>query len=140
MDKPGRLDAQEWEAMKRHAAYTEVILSRVKAFESIAFIAASHHERLDGKKGYPARHRRRSDPVRNADHHDCADVFDALTVERQPIAAAMPISKALAIMEKEVGTAIDARCFAALNSGAGEHAGGRGGVGLRGRPPVRRRP
>jgi len=33
----------------------------------------------------------------------------------RPYRAAMPISKALAIMKGDLGTAIDGRCFAALN-------------------------
>jgi HD-GYP domain-containing protein (c-di-GMP phosphodiesterase class II) len=112
LDKPGKLDDEEWEAMKRHAAYTEVILSRVKAFESIAFIAASHHERMDGK-GYPRGIAGDEIPFETR-IITTADVFDALTAER-PYRAAMPISKALAIMEKDLGAAIDPRCFAALN-------------------------
>ncbi len=42
-----------------------------------------------------------------------ADIFDALTADR-PYRAAMPVSQALAIMARDVGTAIDMRCFAAL--------------------------
>jgi HD-GYP domain-containing protein (c-di-GMP phosphodiesterase class II) len=42
-----------------------------------------------------------------------ADIFDALTAER-PYRAAMPITKALAIMAEMVGTQIDAKCFDAL--------------------------
>ena len=45
-----------------------------------------------------------------------ADIFDALTAER-PYRAAMPVSKALAIMSEMVGTAIDPDCFAALKRG-----------------------
>jgi HD-GYP domain-containing protein (c-di-GMP phosphodiesterase class II) len=42
-----------------------------------------------------------------------ADIFDALTANR-PYRAAMPVSKALNIMEQDIGTAIDAGCHAAL--------------------------
>ena len=42
-----------------------------------------------------------------------ADIFDALTADR-PYRAAMPITKALAIMSEMVGTQMDADCFAAL--------------------------
>jgi HD-GYP domain-containing protein (c-di-GMP phosphodiesterase class II) len=42
-----------------------------------------------------------------------ADIFDALTAER-PYRAALPISRAFAIMSEDIGTAIDARCLAAL--------------------------
>ena len=52
LDKPGKLDEQEWAAVQMHAAYTEEILSRIGAFEELAQVAGAHHERLDGK-GYP---------------------------------------------------------------------------------------
>jgi HD-GYP domain-containing protein (c-di-GMP phosphodiesterase class II) len=35
--------------MRMHAAHTETILSRISAFRDLAPIAATHHERLDGK-------------------------------------------------------------------------------------------
>jgi HD-GYP domain-containing protein (c-di-GMP phosphodiesterase class II) len=52
LDKPGKLDPDEWEAMKMHAAHSETILSQIAAFSELASIAAAHHERLDGN-GYP---------------------------------------------------------------------------------------
>ena len=52
LDKPGKLDENEWAAMKMHAVYSEQILARIAAFSDLAPIAAAHHERLDGK-GYP---------------------------------------------------------------------------------------
>jgi HD-GYP domain-containing protein (c-di-GMP phosphodiesterase class II) len=42
-----------------------------------------------------------------------ADVFDALTAER-PYRGPMPVSQALSIMERDLGTAFDGDCFAAL--------------------------
>ena len=42
-----------------------------------------------------------------------ADIFDALTADR-PYRAAMPVTKALAIMSEMVDTAIDRRCYDAL--------------------------
>ncbi len=49
LDKAGPLDADEWAAMRKHASYTEEILSRIEAFAELAHVAAAHHERLDGK-------------------------------------------------------------------------------------------
>ena len=82
LDKPGKLDGAEWEAMKRHAAYSEAILSRIAAFKDLAAIAGAHHERLDGK-GYPRGLNGRSDPARDAHHLDgrrfrCSDRRPAL--------------------------------------------------------------
>lgn len=51
LDKPGPLTHQEMISMRRHTAYTHSILERVGAFRSLAELAASHHERLDGS-GY----------------------------------------------------------------------------------------
>jgi HD-GYP domain-containing protein (c-di-GMP phosphodiesterase class II) len=111
LDKPGKLDEAEWEAMKRHAAHTETILSRIAAFGDLAAIAGAHHERLDGK-GYP-RGLSGAAIMLETRIITCADVFDALTAER-PYRGAMPISEALALMSDMVGTQIDADCFAAL--------------------------
>jgi HD-GYP domain-containing protein (c-di-GMP phosphodiesterase class II) len=36
LDKPGKLDADEWAAVQAHAAYTETILSRIDAFSELA--------------------------------------------------------------------------------------------------------
>jgi HD-GYP domain-containing protein (c-di-GMP phosphodiesterase class II) len=97
--------------MQLHAAHTETILSRIAAFGDLAAIAGAHHERLDGK-GYP--HGLRADQIALETRIiTTADIFDALTAER-PYRAAMPASKALAIMSEMVGTALDDRCFDGL--------------------------
>ena len=116
LDKPGKLDDAEWEAMKQHAAHSETILSRIAAFGDLAGVAGAHHERLDGK-GYP-RGLAGEEIALETRIITCADIFDALTAER-PYRAAMPVSKALGIMSEMVGTQIDADCFAALRRAIG---------------------
>jgi HD-GYP domain-containing protein (c-di-GMP phosphodiesterase class II) len=117
LDKPGKLDADEWAAMQMHAAYTETILSRIAAFHDLAAVAGAHHERLDGK-GYP--HGLKGDQIALETRIiTTADIFDALTAER-PYRAAMPISKALAIMTDMVGTQIDGGCLGALRKAIGQ--------------------
>ena len=111
LDKPAKLDDEEWAAMKMHAVYSEEILSRIAAFSDLASIAAAHHEKLDGK-GYP-KGLKADAIVLETRIITTADIFDALTAER-PYRAAMPVSKALAIMAESVGTALDPDCFAAL--------------------------
>ena len=114
LDKPGKLDPEEWDAMKLHAAHTETILSQIAALTDLATVAGAHHERLDGK-GYP--HGLAGDRiVLETRIITTGDIFDALTAER-PYRAAMPVTKALAIMSDMVGTQIDADCFAALRGG-----------------------
>ena len=111
LDKAGKLDIAEWDAVKMHAAYTETILSRISAFSELARIAGAHHERLDGK-GYPRG--TSADEIRIETRIiTTADIFDAISAER-PYRGATPIPRTLEIMEATVGTAIDTHCFAAL--------------------------
>ena len=114
LDKPGRLNPDEWEAMKLHAAYTETILSRITAFNELAAVAAAHHERLDGQ-GYP-RGLQGDQITLETRIITTADIFDALTADR-PYRGALPVDKAFAIMSDMVGVAIDSNCFAALRQG-----------------------
>jgi len=111
LDKPGKLDAAEWEAVRKHAMFTEEILSRIPQFEELAVVAAAHHERLDGK-GYP-RGISADAIALETRIITTADIFDAITAER-PYRAAIPLAKSLEMMRETVGSALDARCFAAL--------------------------
>ncbi len=111
LDKPAKLDDAEWAAVRAHSTLGETILARIGAFGDLAFIAGAHHERLDGK-GYPRglRAEALSLEVRIV---TTADIFDALTADR-PYRAAMPATKALAIMTGMLGTQIDPVCLEAL--------------------------
>lgn len=111
LDKPGKLDDEEWKAVQAHAMYTETILARIEAFAELAVVAAAHHERLDGK-GYP-RGLKAEEICLETRIITTADIFDAITAER-PYRGAVPIPKTLEIMAENVGTAIDERCFEAL--------------------------
>ena len=124
LDKPGKLDDAEWEIMRMHAAHSEAILSRIGAFSKLAPIAGAHHERLDGK-GYP-RGLSGDQICLEIRIITTADIFDALTAER-PYRAAMPITKALAIMSGMVGTQIDAD-FCSAQSRAWTHRRDAGGL------------
>ena len=111
LDKQGKLDEDEWIAIRRHAELSEQILARISSFTDLSKVAGAHHERLDGK-GYP-----------NGLHGDeinletriisTADVFDALTADR-PYRSAMPASKALAILWEGAGASHDPLCIEAL--------------------------
>ncbi len=114
LDKPGKPDPAEWQAIRAHPGHGEVILARVPAFRDIAPLAGSHHERLDGK-GYPSG--LAGDAIcLETRILTVADVFDALSADR-PYRPAMPIAAALAILDKDTGTAFDANCVAALKRG-----------------------
>ncbi len=111
LDKPGKLTDEEFDQIKLHPVYSESILKHISVFSDIAPVAGGHHERLDGK-GYP--HGLKGIQI-DLDTRivTVADIFDALSADR-PYRKAMPVSKALSIMEEMVGCAIDPDCFNAL--------------------------
>ena len=113
LEKPGKLSGGEWEAMRSHAGLTQAILGRIGAFADMAPLAAAHHERLDGK-GYPLGLDDRAIGVETRIITLC-DVFDALTSDR-PYRAAMPVERALAVIQADVGTAFDGEGFEALKA------------------------
>jgi len=98
LDKPAPLTAAEWEVMRMHSFYTEMILEHVRGFEWLAFASASHHERLDGS-GY-CRGLRGEQIPELARVLAVADVFDALST-RRPYRPALPIEQVIAIMQRD---------------------------------------
>jgi diguanylate cyclase (GGDEF)-like protein len=51
LNKPGKLDEHEWDAIKKHPDIGYRILSTSSEFENVAIDILSHHERYDGKAG-----------------------------------------------------------------------------------------
>lgn len=113
LDKPGKLDADEWVIMRSHAALTGSILGKISAFGELAAVSSAHHERLDGQ-GYPLG-LSAADITLETRIITTADIFDAITAER-PYRAAVPLDKTLQIMAENVGTAIDPACFQHLKN------------------------
>jgi putative nucleotidyltransferase with HDIG domain len=111
LDKPGKLDAEEWAAMRRHPELSRVILQSVPALADVAHLAATHHERLDGS-GYP-------DGLTAAELDlpdrilQVADVAEALSAER-PYRGALPVAEVLSMIGRDAGERLDADCVAAL--------------------------
>ncbi len=110
LNKPGPLDAREWEELKRHPQIGYDIIHR--SVESrVSGLILRHHERLDGM-GYPN--------GLGADAIDLplrilhvADAFDAITSER-PYQPAMPIEHAVSELTSNLGTQFDADAVGAL--------------------------
>jgi HD-GYP domain-containing protein (c-di-GMP phosphodiesterase class II) len=123
LDKPGALDAPEWEIVRRHAELTEQILGRIHAFGELAQVAGAHHERLDGR-GYPRALAGDAIPLETR-IITTADIFDAISAER-PYRGAVPVPRTLEMMAATVGTALDAACFEALKIVAAGAAGPEG--------------
>ncbi len=111
LKKPGKLTAEEFEEMKRHASeggrVVREVLSGVAEEDYVALasdVAACHHERWDGK-GYPRGLSGESIPL-SARIMAIADVFDALTAERC-YKKAMPPEQAFEIIREGAGTQFD---------------------------------
>lgn len=113
LDKPAGLNEKEWAEMRDHAVHTRAILDRIGALSDISSVAASHHERLDGR-GYPLGLMDK-EIKRETRLITTCDFYDALTADR-PYRAAMGRKAALEIMGAEVGGGLDHECFEALIS------------------------
>jgi putative nucleotidyltransferase with HDIG domain len=81
LDKPGPLDDQEWEVMKRHTIEGQRMLEQVGgALAEVGLIVRSHHEHFDGR-GYPDGLVGERIP-RGARVIAAADAFNAMTTDR----------------------------------------------------------
>jgi putative nucleotidyltransferase with HDIG domain len=111
LDKPGKLTPEEMTEMRKHPAYTYQLLQQVAGFRELASLAASHHERLDGK-GY---HRGLSaDQMSVADRILCvADIYEALTAKR-PYRKDLSPEDSMEILSKNAGAGICPEVFTAL--------------------------
>lgn len=90
-NREGSLSDEEWERVRLHPYYTERILVRCGPLMSLAEVASSHHERLDGS-GY---HRGGRAPSLSAGARllATADAFHAMT-EARPHRPALPANRA----------------------------------------------
>ncbi|HEU4730429.1 MAG TPA: HD domain-containing phosphohydrolase [Kofleriaceae bacterium] len=79
-DKPGPLNAMEWERVRLHGYYTQRVLARTPLLADVAAIAGAHHERLDGT-GY---HRGATAPMLDAAARliAAADAYQAMREAR----------------------------------------------------------
>ena len=113
LDKPWKLEREEWLIMKEHPRLTRDILAHIGSFSELAEIAGAHHEKLDGS-GYPFG-RTENELNLEARIIAVADMYGALTEDR-PYRPGMTSEKALAIIAKDVPHKLDASCFEALRS------------------------
>lgn len=106
LQKPGKLDKEEWEIMQTHCGIGYKIIGEhtSKLLISAALAALAHHEKWDGT-GYPGGIAGKDIPVIGR-IVAIADVFDALTSER-PYKKAWPVDQALDLIKKESGRHFD---------------------------------
>ena len=84
LEKPGVLDAGEWEFIHQHTILGERILSAAPALRPVAKIVRASHERWDGR-GYPDGLRGEEIPLAARIVAVC-DAYEAITSERTPAA------------------------------------------------------
>jgi HD-GYP domain-containing protein (c-di-GMP phosphodiesterase class II) len=99
----GSLSQDERVEIEKHVSFTYDILKMVpwgRGLENVPLIAHRHHEKLDGS-GYPSRVKGEDIPVQSR-ILTITDIYDALTAKDRPYKPAVPIEKALAILEDDV--------------------------------------
>jgi len=103
LTKPGKLDADEWEIMKKHTTLGFKLLKDSKSdiIKTAAEIAYTHHERWDGK-GYPRGLAGKKIPLAGK-IVALSDFFDALTSERPYRKEPFTLSKTFSMIEEEKG-------------------------------------
>jgi hypothetical protein len=109
--KPGKLNEDEWELIKKHPVISDYILSELNLHPFVRQCARSSHERIDGT-GYPDGLSGEAIPL-PARIVLVADALDALTSTR-PYRAARPMLGALAEIQAHTGTQFCPKVVAAL--------------------------
>ena len=104
LNKPGSLNKEEWELIKRHPISGYRICSSIEDFSHIAEEVLSHHERWDGK-GYPRGIAGEEIPIL-ARIISIVDAFDVMTNGR-PYKEPLTESEAIAEIQACAGTQFD---------------------------------
>jgi len=113
LNKPGPLNAQEWEFMHRHTVIGERILNAAPALAATASLVRSSHERIDGD-GYPDGLSGTQIPL-GARIIAACDAFDAMTSTR-PYRGATSVEVALEELRRCTGSQFDPDVVAALRA------------------------
>ena len=99
----GSLDEDERRQIESHVTYTFKFLEEIpwtRELRGIPRIARAHHEKLNGK-GYPDGLREAEIPLPTKIMTIC-DIFDALNAADRPYKPAVPVERALKILEESV--------------------------------------
>jgi HD-GYP domain-containing protein (c-di-GMP phosphodiesterase class II) len=101
--RKGSLDEAERLEIESHVTHTYRFLLQIpwtKELSQIPLIAYGHHEKLNGT-GYPRKVRAPDIPIQTR-MMTISDIFDALTAADRPYKRAVPLQRALDIMNEEV--------------------------------------
>lgn len=111
LNKPGVLDADEMDDVKRHPVISADILKHLKSVQQIIPAIKHHHERWDGT-GHPDKLKGEKIPLL-ARILQVADIYDALTSDR-PYRSKMSNKEALGVLKLEAGKSCDPRLVDSL--------------------------
>ncbi|MBD3349663.1 MAG: response regulator [Candidatus Eisenbacteria bacterium] len=104
LNKPGKLNDEEWKSIQNHPVMAERILCPIEELTAVISIVRHHHERFDGS-GYPDGLSGSDIPL-GARILTVADAYDALT-SRRPYRDALSVEDALSVLEDASGTQFD---------------------------------
>lgn len=101
LEKPGKLDAEEYTHIQSHALYTYQLLSPIQGegMDDIVRWASYHHEKLNGK-GYPFG-KSAEELDRNSRLMACLDIYQALT-EARPYKNGFTHDRTISVMREMV--------------------------------------
>jgi HD-GYP domain-containing protein (c-di-GMP phosphodiesterase class II) len=111
LNKPGKLDEDDWEQIRQHPEQGAKILSASPFLHRALDVVRHHHESWDGS-GYPAGLRGEEIPLW-ARIFAVVDTVDAVTSDR-PYRAARPLGAAIHELRKGAGSQFDPACVEAF--------------------------
>ncbi len=104
LNKPAKLDPEEWAIMQSHVVKGVRILEHLDLFREVAEIIHCHHERFDGS-GYPRGLKGDQIPIESK-IISVVDAFHAI-ISRRVYDAERPVEEAFAELEKSAGSQFD---------------------------------
>jgi HD-GYP domain-containing protein (c-di-GMP phosphodiesterase class II) len=112
LNKPGKLNAEEWEVIRGHTVEGQKMLDQVGGFMcDVGLIVRSHHERWDGA-GYPDKLAGDAIPLESR-IIACCDAWNAMRTDRV-YRKALPFNTACAELTSNAGRQFDPRVVEAL--------------------------
>jgi putative nucleotidyltransferase with HDIG domain len=114
LKKPGALDDEEYDVVKRHAELGAKLIDELGGFpDSVRRLVRDHHERLDGTGS--AAGLRADDLSLDTRILAVCDVYDAL-ISPRVYRGAWSHEQAMSLLRAGAGTSFDGRCVEALDS------------------------
>lgn len=103
--KPGRLTADEYSMIKQHSALGAEMVSKIHSLQPLIPMIHHHHERYDGKGGYPDGLHGEDIPL-EARIMSLVDAVDAMASDR-PYRSALDTQEIFKVVRKNAGSQFD---------------------------------